>query len=159
MAHQYHQGISKTKALLREKVWWPQINKDIECIVKSCVACISVCGKDSTEPLSMTTMPGRWEVLHVDLYGPLPSGHSVLGVIDACSRWPELHIMTSTTSQSIQEKLELSFCQHGKPLKIVTDNAPNLRSVEIKDFCSAHGIRHRKIGPYWPKANGHIERF
>ena len=60
---------------------------------------------------------------------------------------------------SLMKKLELSFCQHGKPLKIVTDNAPNLRSVEIKDFCSAHGIRHRKIGPYWPKANGHIERF
>ena len=29
LAHSQHQGISKTKALLREKVWWPNINRDV----------------------------------------------------------------------------------------------------------------------------------
>ena len=116
LAHQYHQGISKTKALLREKVWWPGINKEVESLIKACVACISTTSREQMEPLSMTTMPGRWETLHVDLYGPLPSGDNILGIIDSCSRWPELHILRSTTSQDIKEKLELSFYQHGKSL-------------------------------------------
>ena len=33
LAHSQHQGISKTKALLREKVWWPAINRDVEQLI------------------------------------------------------------------------------------------------------------------------------
>ena len=39
LAHSQHQGVSKTKALLREKVWWPSINCDVEQLIKSCHAC------------------------------------------------------------------------------------------------------------------------
>ena len=135
------------------------MNKQIESIIKTCVACISVSEREQTEPLTMSVMPGRWEVLHIDMYGPLPSGEHILGIIDACTRWPELHVLTTTTSEAIKQKLDITFSIHGKPLEIVTDNAPNLKSVEMKQFCTVEGIRHRKIGPYWPKANSYIERF
>ena len=39
LAHSQHQGISKRKALLREKVWWPNINRDVEQLTKSCHSC------------------------------------------------------------------------------------------------------------------------
>ena len=39
IAHERHQGIVKTKALLREKVWWPGIDRQIESLIKSCHAC------------------------------------------------------------------------------------------------------------------------
>ena len=39
LAHEGHQGIMKTKALLREKVWFAGINKMTEERVKSCLAC------------------------------------------------------------------------------------------------------------------------
>ena len=39
LAHEGHQGIVKTKALLRDKVWFPGINLMTEKKVKSCLAC------------------------------------------------------------------------------------------------------------------------
>ena len=36
--------------------------------------------------------------MHTDLYGPMPTGESILGIIDYSSRWPEIHIIKSTTS-------------------------------------------------------------
>ena len=37
--HYHHHGISKTKAMLRGKVWWPSMNLDIENTLKACHAC------------------------------------------------------------------------------------------------------------------------
>ena len=39
LAHEGHQGIVKTKARLRSKVWWPGIDKDVEKHVKACHSC------------------------------------------------------------------------------------------------------------------------
>lgn len=33
LAHETHMGIMKTRALLRTKVWWPNIGKDIEAAI------------------------------------------------------------------------------------------------------------------------------
>ena len=34
--HEDHLGISRMKSLVRSFVWWPQIDKDLEDVVKSC---------------------------------------------------------------------------------------------------------------------------
>ena len=39
MLHSEHMGISKTKNLARYYVWWPKIDEDIECLVKTCEPC------------------------------------------------------------------------------------------------------------------------
>ena len=160
IAHEGHQGMTKTKALLRTKVWWPGIDRDIEEEIRTCLPCLSVSAPSPPEPLLPSTMPSSpWQKLHIDMYGPMPSGESILGIIDSCSRWAELHILRSTTSASIAAKLHKTFTQHGFPEKIVTDNAPNLRSVDINDYCKHYAIEHSKACPYWPQGNVEIERF
>lgn len=39
IAHEGHQGIHKTKQLLRETVWFPGIDKLVENKIKKCLAC------------------------------------------------------------------------------------------------------------------------
>lgn len=39
IAHEGHQGIVKTKQLLREKVWFPGIDKEVQRVVGECMAC------------------------------------------------------------------------------------------------------------------------
>ena len=82
-----------------------------------------------------------------------------MGIIDSSSRWPEIHLIRSTTSETIANCLEKTFTTHGYPLNIVTDNAPNLTSAEIDDYCDIYGIDHHKALPYWPQGNSEIERF
>ena len=47
----------------------------------------------------------------------------------------------------------------GLPEQVTLHNGSNLISKEIEYFFSFHGIRHRKITPFWPKANAMEERF
>ena len=159
IAHENHQGVVKTKALLREKVWWPRIDEDVENLIKSCIPCLSVSSVDSPEPMKSHEMTGPWEKVHVDLCGPFPTGESILGIIDANSRWPEIHIMKSTTSDSIVDCLDKTFTTHGYPSVVVTDNAPNLTSVHCEEYCDINGITHQNSIPYWPQGNAEVERF
>ena len=159
IAHEGHQGMTKTKALVRSKVWWPGIDQDIENEIRSCLPCISVSPKSSPEPLLTTPMKDPWQKVHIDMYGPLPSGESILGIIDSCTRWPEIHILKSTTSKSIMSKMNKTFTKYGFPEEIVTDNAPNLKSVDVAEYCSYFAIKHTKVCPYWPQGNAEIERF
>ena len=159
-AHEGHQGIVRTKQMFREKVWWPDIAHQVETMVKACLPCQSVAGKSTAVPLRPTVMPGRpWQDVHIDLCGPFPSGESLLVCEDACTRWPEVAILRSTTSAAIIGHLRKIFNVHELPEKVVTDNGANLVSEEFENFLDTQGIQHRKITPYCPQANAEVERF
>ena len=55
IAHEGHMGIVQTKALIREKVWFPKIDQMVEEKVKSCLACHATTPKNAKEPLQMST--------------------------------------------------------------------------------------------------------
>ena len=90
IAHQSHQGIVKTKQLIREKIWYPGIDKLVENAVKSCIPCqASYKGPAKREPLQPTPLPsGPWIAVAIDFAGPFPSGEYLLLVTDEYSRYP-----------------------------------------------------------------------
>lgn len=160
IAHEAHMGIVKTKALVRDKVWWPGLDDEIEKMIKSCIPCLSM-STPKKEPMKHLDMPmsNPYEKVFIDLCGPFPSGEYVLGIIDSCSRWPDAHITKNTTSKAITNLLLQTFSTHGFPLNITTDNGPNLVSVVIEEFCREYGIKHHTSTPYWPQGNSEVERF
>ena len=160
IAHETHMGITKTKEMIKEKVWWPGWEKDIESKIKSCIPCLSmsVSNKEPLKHLNLeTTKP--FEKLFLDLCGPYPSGEYILGIIDGFSRWPDAYIIKSTTSETIIKCLLNTCVTHGFPLEITSDNGANLISAEIDQFCKEYGIKHHKSIPYWPRGNSEIERL
>ena len=84
IAHSQHQGISKTIARLREKVWWLGISADTESFIKSCIACQSVTQpKVKYEPLNTSEIPkSSWHTLAIDIKGPFTCGTNLLVLID-----------------------------------------------------------------------------
>ena len=161
LAHQHHQGISKTKALLREKVWWPGMASQVDELIKSCHQCqVNTPSVTKCEPLKMTEIPQTsWETLAIDLKGPLPTGEHILVVIDYRSRYPALAVMKSITSQNIIKALTKIFATFGYPNLLTSDNGKQFTSQEFKDYLKQHGIKLRVVTPYWPSANGEVERF
>ena len=57
IAHEGHLGIVKTKALLREKVWFPCMDKMVETKIKACLLCQVVTPIYTREPLQMSVLP------------------------------------------------------------------------------------------------------
>ena len=160
IAHTGHQGIVKTKQLLRTKVWWPGIDNDVETLVKSCILCQATIRAINPDPLRMTSLPERpWESLYMDFCGPFPTGESALVVIDSYSRFPEVELMKTTTATATIKRLERIFATHGLPEKVTSDNGPPFQSAEFKAYMENNGILHHKITPLWPLANGEAEAF
>ena len=159
LAHEEHQGIVKTKERLRSKVWWPGMDQQAEKKCKSCYGCQLVNKTNQIPPLKPTVMPQRpWEELAMDLLGPMPSGEYLLVLVDYFSRWMEVDIMRSISSETIQHYLDVHFSRHGIPRALRTDNAANFTSKELDDYLNELGIKHCRTIPLWPRANGEVER-
>ena len=160
IAHDTHPGLTKTKALLREKIWFPNIDKMVKDTLDKCIPCQAVGKPPSQEPLSMTEMPkGPWETLHVDFYGPLPSEEYLLVAVDRYSRYPEVEIVRSTKAATVIPKLDQMFARHGIPNQIKTDNGPPFNSEDHTRYLKILGISARFATPKWPQGNAEAERF
>ena len=111
-------------------------------------------------PVQMTALPTHpWKSLRIDFCGPFPTGEMLFVMIDEYSRFPEVEIMKSTTTQSVILCMEKIFATHGIPEKITSDNGPPFHSHELKEYMQLKGIAHHKVTPLWPQANGLAESF
>ena len=99
----------------------------------------------------------RWERIHIDYAGPF-LGKMFLVVIDAYSKWIEVHRVNTATSRVTIEKLRSTFAIHGFPITIVSDNGRNFCREEFEEFLAKNGIHHRRKAPYHPASNGLAER-
>ena len=159
LAHEGHQGITKVKQHLRQRVWWPGMDLEAERYVRECLGCQIVGPKPPPEPLRMTDPPRQvWHTIHVDYCGPFPSGEYFFVAIDETSKYPEVHITHSSSAATAIKHLTQMFATHGIPEVITSDNVP-FGSSEFAAWCQQMGIKHRKITPLWPAANAQVERF
>ena len=151
LAHTGHQGIVKTKRLLREKVWFPSIDRMVQERIKNCIPCQAATQgtMPKPEPLNMTPLPkAPWCEIAIDFVGPFPSGEVLLVVIDEFSRFPEVEILHSTTANAVIPKLDCIFSRQGIPKVVKSDNGPPFNSNEFAKFASFLGFEHRKVTPY-----------
>ena len=156
--HEAHPGESRMKALARSYVWWPGMDQDIVKEVKRCDKCQSHQRAPAEAPLHPWEWPGLpWSRLHIDYAGPY-KGEMFLVVVDAYSKWLDVHCMKSTTSTATIEKLREIFATHGLPATLISDNGSNFSSSEFEEFMKKNGIKHVKVAPYHPASNGLAER-
>ena len=99
-----------------------------------------------------------WEELALDLLGPLPTGESLLVLVDYYSRWIEVDVIRATTSKVIIQRLDAQFARYGIPKSLRTDNGSNLVSEEVEDYLKEMGVKHLHATPLWPRASGEVER-
>ena len=160
LAHEGHQGLIKTKQLLREKVWFPLIDQLVQDFIDKCLACQATGPPTNCPPLEISDLPPcPWDTVHIDFCVPFPTGELLLVVIDTYSRFPEVDILTSTSASATIPRLHHIFATHGIPRVIRSDNGPPFHSADFTTFLQEHGITHIPITPLWPRANGQVENF
>ena len=85
--HLGHMGIESTRRLARETVFWSHTNKDIEQLVKQCVACQEHQARQQKEPLLSHDAPSaHWTRLGTDLV--MLNRQEYLLVTDYYSKYP-----------------------------------------------------------------------
>lgn len=160
LAHVGHQGINKTKKLLRSKVWFPGMDRMAETETRECIPCQIATSTTHREPLKPTQCPnGPWEQVSADFKSVPHSHEQLLAVVDDYSRYPAVECVPSTSAKATISALDKIFATHGNPKLLKSDNGPPFQSKEFKEYAETTGFKHRKVTPEWLEANGEVERF
>ena len=139
--HNTHFGANKMKALARSCICWPRDGR-----------------RDRQSRHVMFSVPSEpWSRLHLDFAGPV-MGHMFLLIVDAHSKWLDVHLLQSISSANTIETLGTVFATHGLPHKVVTDNGSSFTSEEFRAYMSSNGIIHVTSAPYHPSSKGLVKR-
>ena len=157
--HVGHPGIVRMKEVARSYLWWPNVDQEIEQMVRNCGSCQQVRKPPAVAPLAPWMWPSHpWHRIHVD-YAECDKRHYFI-IVDAHSRWPEIfHMPRNTTAASTITILRELFAKYSMPIHCVSDNGPQFRSEEFVHFLKMNGVQHVKVAPYHAASNGLAERM
>ena len=128
--HEGHFGVDHTKMHARKSVYWPQINKDIEQLVKSCEICQEHSHTNQKDPSILREVPlTPWSTIESDLF--MLDDHTFLLVVDLTSQFPIVRILSRENCTSVLNALKGMYCDFKLPKCIITDNGPCFKAVQL----------------------------
>ena len=157
--HYGHLGQTKCLQRARETVFWPGYTTDITNVVLSCDTCQKYRPAQTREPLHPHDDPMLpYDKVGIDLF--TFHGIDYIIIADYFSSYPEVFKLgRNTKSASVIQALKACFARWGKPLKIISDNGPQLVSAEFDSFCKQWEIEHEPCSPHLPRSNGKAEKM
>lgn len=144
--------------LIRSRLWFPGIDAKVERKVKQCLECQATDQKRNYEPLRPSEMPqGPWQEVSADFFGPMPDG--AYWFVNSCdyAKWVSVARLSSVSFEQVEPVLVKLFRTIGIPSRYKTDNGSPFQSHNFKLFAERYGFKHRKVTPYWPRANATAE--
>lgn len=162
-----HLAFNKTYDRIRSRFFWPGLSTSVAKYVASCPACQR--RKHSTSaPAGMLQPlpcpPAPFEVIGIDLYGPLPStstGHRwIVTAVDHLTRFAETAPLRAGSASEVADLfLQAIFLRHGPPRTLLSDRGRTLLSSVLAEVLRAAGTIHKTTSSYHPQTNGLTERF
>lgn len=158
IAHRGHPGAVTMRRILRERIWWPCMDRDASDRIQSCIGCTAVSRQLPPEPMIRKEIPDRaWQDIAVDFFSAKECA-KFLVVVDYFSRFLKVIEMRNTNAAKTIEALEQIFNEQAYPETIRCDNGPPFSSEEFADYCESKNIKLIRTIPYWPQMNGLVER-
>ena len=153
--HAEHFGMTKMKQMARRYLWWPKIDHDIECTVKSCARCQEQAKNPAKKTGTWTWSNGPWKQLHIDFAGPF-MGKSfwwlLMPILNIWMRYQWIMQRVQQLSNRCDTFSQFSGC-------IVTDNGSQFSSQEFKNSLTQNDVIHTLTAPGHPATNGLAERY
>lgn len=128
-----------TGYMVTSYVQWPNIDCDIEELVRTC-------------------MPYQSIQKHTDFVGAFIDKYFLLEVI-AFSKWPVIIHMTSMVASKTICVLRRILFRFGLPVILVRDNGPTFKFLEFANFLKSNGIQHKQSATYRPEINSQVETY
>jgi hypothetical protein len=156
-----HRGIYAVTELIRQRYFWPYFRADIYHHIKSCHDCQIRSLKRTEIPLTISAPTTLFSKIYVDIMHMPESADKykyIVAARDDLSGTCEARALQHATSSELSKFFfEEIYCRYGAPLKVVTDNGPEIKKA-FEALLKRLGIRQIRITPYNHHANGVVER-
>lgn len=155
-----HFGVERTLQRIRTRYFWSGMKPFVTDYIKRCAACQRY-KIDNRKPAGLLQTPAptrRFEVVSVDLFGPLPrtskGNRWILILEDTCSHWVELFALEKATSVECAEILISEvFLRYGVPRRMISDNGVQFVAEVMQQVCYVMDIKQSLTPLYHPEAN------
>ena len=123
-AHVAHSGIDACRRRLKDIMYWPGMNKDIEQYIQTCESCIKHTEIQNKRETFIQHKRGDtpWSKIGMDLYQIYD--RTLLVVTDYYSNFISVEKLEITNCNEVIRILLKMFAIHGIQQEIVTDNGP-----------------------------------
>ena len=155
-----HYGIDRTISRICPLFFWAGMRKDITAYVKRCIECqrYKATNLKPTGLLQSSATSQRFEVIAIDIFGPLPTtsdGFQHIFIIeDMASRWVELFPLVQATAEKCATILiNEIFLRYGFPRRIISDNGTQFVSAIMQKVMFCLKIKQALIPAYHPETN------
>ncbi|XP_058125134.1 uncharacterized protein K02A2.6-like [Anopheles ziemanni] len=161
IAHRGHPGMSTMKNFLRQGLWWPGMDRDVESFVKSCPECQLVTKTSTPLPITLTELPKNpWEYISMDFASCSEVlSWKALVLVDNYSRYLVALPMEKTDTEAVKRALRRIFNTYHAPKTLKADNGPPFNSSELQSWLQlVWGVKLMHTTPLNPTENGLVER-
>lgn len=154
---------SIVQAITRKGYYWPLLSKDAERVVGNCKPCQRFnIVREGFHPLRSIATTSRFNHWSIDLATDLPLSPDgfkhILVILIRGSEFRLLVPIKDKTSLSVATALWEKMSIFGPPAIIQSDRGSEFIADTLKELVNIHGIDHRLVAQYNPRANGAVEK-
>ena len=161
-----HLGVTKTLKRIRQRYYWPGLQRDVRAYVVGCEKCAKRKGPNRTKiaPMQIVRSGYPMERIAVDILGELPRTENgnkyILVVGDYFTKWTECFPMPNMEAVTVARILVNEvFSRFGIPGKIHSDQGRQFESNLFQEMCRILQIEKTRTTAYHPQSDGMVERF
>ena len=159
--HDSHLGLTKCKLCVKQLVYWPGLNDQLEQLIVNCPLCLKYSKSkkkhDTHSALGQEVPIFPWTKVATNIFHF--EGNSYLLLVDYTSCFPIMRKLKSMTTQHIADHIKQIFAKYGWPNTLVSDNGPCYASEIFKQLIKEYQVNHITSLPHYPHSNGLAEKY
>ena len=161
MIHEGHLGLGKCKLQVKDTVYRPGTNEQLEQLILNCKPCLKYPKVKSKQPSNMSLGQDipihSWTKIVTDIF--YFNGVSYLLLVNYTSRFPVVRKLTSMTVQHVAGQMKLVLSEYGWQETIISDNRPCYSANTFTKLLKDYSVNHISSSPHYPQYNGLAEKY